>query len=219
LGIRAAVLRADQHYPEVPVVVCFALDRRKDNSAAIIDAAVFPHVRSNALVVGAARAARVTGALDQVCSRADHTTWLANTDADSVVPSDWLIRQIYLANHGADVIVGGVHPNEAELDEEPRHACQLTHLDGQAQGHAYFANLRIHAKVYHPRKVSHRSWSMRSRSRTRTAASTSQARSAADIDVSTSGRLGGRTHGGYARHLRGKLIPLAESSTRDQSAA
>ena len=90
-----------------------------------------------------------------------HTIWLADTDADSVVPSDWLICQIYLANRGADVIVGGVPPNEAELDEERCHAWQLTHLDGQAHGHVHGANFGIRANLYTPWEVSHRSWSMR----------------------------------------------------------
>ena len=65
-GIRAAVYRAHQHCPDVTVVVCIALDRCNDNSAAIIEAAGFPYVRSNGVGVGEARAAGVTGALDQL---------------------------------------------------------------------------------------------------------------------------------------------------------
>jgi glycosyltransferase involved in cell wall biosynthesis len=219
-GIRAAVLRAHQHYPEVPVVVCFALDRCDDNSAAIIEAAGFPYVRSNGVGVGAARAAGVTGALDQLGARANHTIWLANTDADSVVPSDWLIRQIYLANQGADVIVGAVHPNEAELDEERRHAWQLTHLDGQAHGHVHGANLGIRANVYHAvggfaPLMEHEDVDLV----TRAAASRAEVRGTAENDVITSGRLEGRTDGGYAGYLRDELIPLAESSPSEQSVA
>ncbi len=34
--------------------------------------------------------------------------WLANTDADSVVPEHWLVRQLWYANRGADVVAGTV---------------------------------------------------------------------------------------------------------------
>ena len=58
-GITAAELRAHQHHPQVAVVVCFALDRCNDTSAAIIEASGFPYVRPNGVGVGAARAAGV----------------------------------------------------------------------------------------------------------------------------------------------------------------
>jgi hypothetical protein len=46
--------------------------------------------------------------------------WLANTDADSTVPSDWLIGMVSAANAGFQVVLGTVLPG-AELPA-PLHA-------------------------------------------------------------------------------------------------
>jgi hypothetical protein len=42
------------------------------------------------------------------------STWLANTDADSRVPEDWLVRQLEFADAGWDVVLGSVEPDSAE---------------------------------------------------------------------------------------------------------
>jgi glycosyltransferase involved in cell wall biosynthesis len=44
--------------------------------------------------------------------------WIANTDADSVVPRNWLLDQIAIASRGYDVMIGTVRPDFADLTKE-----------------------------------------------------------------------------------------------------
>ena len=95
---------------EVPTRIVVALDRCTDRSAAIVAefrAAGLP-VRPVSVPrpgVGAARAAGVRALL---ASLGVDGTWLASTDADSVVPPDWLARQLAHVRLGAEVVVGTV---------------------------------------------------------------------------------------------------------------
>ena len=65
--------------------------------------------------VGMSRAFGVRAALARIGTQRERV-WIANTDADSSVPADWLLRQVELANAGYDAILGSVVP---EPDEYP----------------------------------------------------------------------------------------------------
>jgi Glycosyl transferase family 2 len=219
-GIRAAIGRARTEHPEVSIVVCFVLDRCTDNSGRIIKSAGYWAVDSHRPGVGASRATGVSAALKALGGIAEHRILVACTDADSVVPSNWLTHQMDLADEGADVIVGAVRPKLDELDDERRQAWQDTHLEGQARGHVHGANLGVRAIFYlavggFASVREHEDVDLV----TRVVATGGQVRPTEANCVITSGRLAGRTAGGYAGYLRDELIPLAESNPIEQSVA
>lgn len=100
--------------------------------------------------VGAAREAgirevlRITGHLDPAA------VWLATTDADSVVPANWLIRQLRLANEGWEAVVGTIsvtdwsgHPPGVRVLFEQRYRSSAGD-----HSHVHGANLGFTAKAY-----------------------------------------------------------------------
>ncbi len=100
---------------------------------------------------GAARTPGVAAVLSHFRGIRPEHIWLANTDADSHVPLDWLERQIEFANEG-DTGVAGI----VELDLEPgvahsvqdifHHAYPLG-IDG-THTHVHGANLGVRADAY-----------------------------------------------------------------------
>jgi glycosyltransferase involved in cell wall biosynthesis len=134
-------------------------------------------------------------------------TWLANTDADSVVPENWLSSQLALAAEGADVVVGTVRPDFDELAPEQVAAWKVTHENRQALGHVHGANLGIRTASYlasggYRPLPEHEDTDLVHRLERYNVVSTDGA------EVITSGRLVGRTPGGYARYLRENLTRL-----------
>ena len=153
--------------------------------------------------VGAARAAGVAYGLADA-------EWIASTDADSVVPANWIDDQRRLALRGADVVVGTVRPVAADLDERQRAAWTARHDPTRPNGHVHGANLGIRASAY----LSAGGFrSLAEHEDTDLVARISSAGgvilAANSSEVITSGRTFGRTPGGYARYLRSDL--LAES--------
>jgi GT2 family glycosyltransferase len=137
-------------------------------------------------------------------------TWLASTDADSIVPADWLTTQLDLARAGADVVIGAVHPRFADLAPDEIDWWHRTHDDGQALGNIHGANLGIAAAAY--RRAGgfvplpeHEDTDLVRRLRLSGAFVVATERGT----VETSGRHVGRTPGGYARYLRDDLPRLA----------
>ncbi|CAN5655260.1 glycosyltransferase family A protein [soil metagenome] len=92
----------------VPVTIVVVLDACTDGSAAVVDQFASQRVRRvvlNVRCVGAARAAGMTALLER---HGPAGTWLATTDADSVVPPHWLSTQLRHAASGARVVAGTV---------------------------------------------------------------------------------------------------------------
>jgi glycosyltransferase involved in cell wall biosynthesis len=93
----------------VPVLVVVVLDSCTDQSRRKVSED--PDVDVIEVDVGNVGVARAAGT-DAVLRWADGTpperVWLATTDADSAVPSDWLVGQCALANAGWEVVVGTV---------------------------------------------------------------------------------------------------------------
>jgi hypothetical protein len=77
-------------------------------------------------------------------------TWLATTDADTVVPSGWLRRQLEYADAGWDVVLGTV--SVADWDGHPPHvpdAFEQQYAFGLGpHPHVHGANLGIRASAY-----------------------------------------------------------------------
>lgn len=151
--------------------------------------------------VGAARAA---GAAEVLRLGAD---WIANTDADSVVPANWLVHQAELADEGWDVMVGTVRPDFAELAPEQQAVWLGSHTPGEPNGHVHGANLGVRASAYrtsggYRELPEHEDVDLVARlDGFRTIASDT-------AEVVTSARRYGRTPGGYARFLRETLVPV-----------
>jgi glycosyltransferase involved in cell wall biosynthesis len=74
--------------------------------------------------------------------------WIACTDADSAVPPDWLCTQLGLARSGADLVLGTVRPDPAELEAGLLSAWRLRHQVNDGHPHVHGANLGIRGDTY-----------------------------------------------------------------------
>jgi glycosyltransferase involved in cell wall biosynthesis len=74
-------------------------------------------------------------------------SWLANTDADSTVPPDWLTGMVAFANAGAQLVLGTVLPGP-ELSSVLRAAWLAPHHLNEGHPHVHGANLGIRAATY-----------------------------------------------------------------------
>lgn len=194
--------------------VTLVLDACTDGTGAVAAAARLPvplvvhEVRARN--VGVARAVGANSAL-----RASHapldTTWLLHTDADSQVPPGWIVDHVALADAGADVVVGTVRPDAADLTAAQLLAWAGSRVPGRPNGHVHGANLGLRASRYvdaggfAPEPL-HEDVLLVERLRQMPGVVVV----ASDVvDVLTSGRTVGRAPGGYARYLREDLVPAS----------
>lgn len=95
---------------------------------------------------GGARDAACRSALDVVGAPPEHV-WVATTDADSVVPPDWLRRQLAWAAAGADGVAGQVRLDRSTpfvlRARARRHLARLG--TGYGHPHVHGANLGVRA--------------------------------------------------------------------------
>jgi glycosyltransferase involved in cell wall biosynthesis len=131
----------------VPVRLLVVADACTDATAAVAAAAGAEVIRIRARNVGAARAA---GMARLLATTGLAETWLATTDADTVVPPDWLRRQLRYAGQGWDVVLGTVtvtdwagHPPHTPAVFEARYA-----FGAGPHPHVHGANLGIRASAY-----------------------------------------------------------------------
>jgi glycosyltransferase involved in cell wall biosynthesis len=96
--------------PGIRVSVVVALDGCTDGSARAAAARDVVVATLPGRGVGAARDAAVSRGLYALGGPPDRSTWVACTDADTVVPGRWLLRQLRWADRGADLVVGTVEP-------------------------------------------------------------------------------------------------------------
>jgi glycosyltransferase involved in cell wall biosynthesis len=137
----------------VPVRLLVVADACTDATAAVAAAGGAEVIRVRARNVGAARAAGMA----RLLRRTDGTegtdpaaTWLATTDADTVVPPGWLRRQLGYAGQGWDVVLGTVtvtdwagHPPHAPAVFEA-----MYEFGAGPHPHVHGANLGIRASAY-----------------------------------------------------------------------
>jgi glycosyltransferase involved in cell wall biosynthesis len=152
-----AICRAASPLDGVTAGVVVVLDSCTDESqrvtAAVAAQCVQP-IRALTTSVASAAAARRIGVADAL-RRAEaplHRVWIASTDADSVVPGDWLVRHLARANTGSDLVAGTVQvddwsrwPDHVRHDYEQHYA---QHLELSGHGHVHGANLGIRADLY-----------------------------------------------------------------------
>lgn len=141
---------------DIPTTVAVVLDSCTDDSADVL-AALRSRLAMELVVLtsaaGAVGAARATGAAHLLARLGIAGTWLATTDADSVVPVDWLTQQVLRARAGARVVAGTVAVTAwSERPTAVRERAELEYavpLAGNGHGHVHGANLGLAADVYH----------------------------------------------------------------------
>jgi cellulose synthase/poly-beta-1,6-N-acetylglucosamine synthase-like glycosyltransferase len=156
---------------------------------------------------GSARRLGVDAVLAHFTGKELGQIWLANTDADTVVPWDWIRVQLGLADAGIAAVAGIVQLEEggALAAHEIHRATYLTNLDG-THGHVHGANLALRADAYVDaggwahralaedhclwNRLKHRGW---------------QLSSPVSSVVVTSARLIGRARGGFADSLKARI--------------
>lgn len=137
----------------VPVDIVVALDACTDATADVIRR-FGPRVRGVEMDyrnVGYTRRAGVAAALAGVPAHVDASeTWIFSTDADSIVPPDWITRQLDLAARGADAVVGTVEPNwqDAVRPAEIHRLYERRYNAVAGHEHVHGANLGVRASAY-----------------------------------------------------------------------
>lgn len=152
-------------------------------------------------MVGAARAAGIAAQPQRP------GLWISTTDADTVVPQDWLVRQYRLAGAGYGLILGTVVPDAADLSARELAVWQLQHVLEEGHPYIHGANLGFSAEAYRraggfaPLEV-HEDVDLAARIK-----ETGTAWIATDeTRVITSGRRDGRAPDGFSRFLS-QLVP------------
>jgi hypothetical protein len=133
--------------------------------------------------------------------------WIANTDADSVVPANSFTTQIPLATDGCDVMIGTVRLDFGDLTDQQIAAWTARHTPGAPNGHVHGATFafappcqRLPAGFYP--QTDHEDVELVHRLRDGTA----RLVASEAYEVWTSGRQVGKTPGGYARYLAEDLL-------------
>jgi hypothetical protein len=145
-----AALRDAANALRLPVHVVVVADACTDQTAAVARAAGAGVIGIRARRVGAARAAGMRELLRLTSGADPAAVWLATTDADTLVPPDWLRRQLDYANAGWDVVLGTV--TVTDWDGHPPHV-PVAFAERYAFGsgphpHVHGANLGIRASAY-----------------------------------------------------------------------
>ena len=205
-AIEPVVAIGDPAPPSVSVVI--VLDRCTDGTESI--AAGFPGVHLVHSDTGAVGAARRAGVRSILTSTGDFTgrTWIASTDADSAVPENWLTSQLAFARNDVHLVLGTVEPDEC-LDGDMRARWAAEQLLVEGHPHVHGANLGVRADRYlaageFPGIDSDEDIALVAALRGLRVCEIRTAR----IPVRTSGRLVGRTPGGFAGYLRAEAARL-----------
>jgi Glycosyl transferase family 2 len=143
-------LRQAARLVSVPVHMLVVADSCTDRTVAVARACGAPIIGIRARNVGAARAAGMTELLRLTAGPDPAAIWLATTDADTVVPRDWLQRQVAHADRGWDVVLGTV--TVADWSEHPPHApaafAARYESGDRPHPHVHGANIGIRASAY-----------------------------------------------------------------------
>lgn len=163
--------------------------------------------------VGAARGAGVETALHHRRVGLDER-WIASTDADSRVPSDWFEVHAAAFDAGTDVLLGSVRPDFDDFSEQDVRRWNETHPAGHLPGNVHGANLGIRADRLQQlggfsTAPEHEDVDLVERAR----AAGLEIIPTLDGVVATSGRRQGRTPAGYAAFLAAEY-PLVTGELR-----
>lgn len=198
-----AVLRSrDALHDAVDVRVVVVLDSCTDDSAAVV--ARYPDVEAVTVGAGRVGVARAVGAQRVLGGRDPASVWLANTDADSAVPSGWLATMVQEAGRGAHVLLGTVVP-DAGLRREQLARWRARHVLRENHPHVHGANFGIRGDAY----LALGGWPDRASGEDQELAALAVRAGSLHIvrtarsPVRTSARLEGRAPAGFSSYLRG----------------
>ena len=151
-GVRTAADEVAAHHPGVSVRVMMVLDSCADGSFRLATDFAASDARFNVMTVGFRNVgmSRRAGAeaLGLNGGAAAERAWLANTDADSMVPRNWLARQLDLAAAGADVVLGSVEPDGDGMQNALIARWHARHILAENHSHVYGANLGVRGSSY-----------------------------------------------------------------------
>jgi len=201
-SVTRAVARAREREPGLVATVVVVLDACTDTTAPQARRWPVEVLEISARNVGTARRVGIAHALASL-GAVPEGTWIAMTDADTVVPRDWITHQLDLMDAGIDLVLGTVRPDFADLSA--RHAAywRATHPRGRPPGNVHGANLGVRASTYAAAGgirdlIEHEDVAL-----VRAVRALGAREHASDVhEVETSGRFTGRTPGGYAAFLR-----------------
>ncbi len=200
-AVNTAVDTLARVHPHVRTAVTVALDDCSDDSAIIAARAGAHSVALRRAGVGVSRDAAARHGLGVLGGPEEWRTWLACTDADTLVPSNWLVRHVIWADSGMDLVLGTVEPFGV-ADPEVLAAWQSRHR--LAEGHSYVHGANLGVRVSTWREVggfgplnTHEDVTMATKVQ-----ATAAAWVATDtIRVRTSGRVVGRAPSGFADYV------------------
>ncbi|WP_017607415.1 glycosyltransferase [Nocardiopsis xinjiangensis] len=147
----SAVHRALEHAP-VPPEHCHVVvvaDGCRDGTAPAARSMAAHVVEVPHLGVGAARAVGARRALELAGGAPAGSVWLASTDADTLVPAQWISDQLVHADAGHDAVAGSVEVADWSLRSEGldvRFGRRFPVADGH--GHVHGANLGVRGSAY-----------------------------------------------------------------------
>ncbi|VXB94143.1 Glycosyl transferase [Arthrobacter sp. 9AX] len=154
-GVEAAVASLQRLQPETTVRVLVVLDSCIDSSAAMAAHFTARFSWFSALAVsfrsvGRSRRAGIREVLRPAADTPGAAAgwWLANTDADSLVPPDWLVSQAAMAAAGADAVLGSVDIDPVGAAPDLVRRWQLRHPFQEDHPHIYGANFGIRGSAY-----------------------------------------------------------------------
>lgn len=200
-AVGVAVAAALRYRPDLAVAVVVVADTCTDRTAEVARAHGARVVEATLGCVGAARRTGVDAGTALLPPAPAELTWVAGTDADSVVPADWLVRQLELAARGVGLVTGRAEPDRADLDPTTWRAWQRRHPATAAAAHVHGANLGLRLDHY----LAVGGWPALAEHEDRRLV---EALLAAGVPagqgtaVITSGRLHGRAPGGFSGYLR-----------------
>ncbi|HXH77166.1 glycosyltransferase family A protein [Nocardioides sp.] len=196
-------------HPSIRCRVFVVLDSCLDGTPEIV--AARPPLEAVPVRVGQVGAARDAG-LDAATKWSQATdparVWIANTDADTVVPGHWLIEQMALAAAGHDLVVGTVQPEPTDLTRGELALWSERHTMPDGHEHVHGANLGFSLRAGHavggfPHVAVHEDVQLVRNLRE----SGAPWIASGGIRVVTSGRRCGRAPGGFATYLDGLTSP------------
>ncbi|WP_425838134.1 glycosyltransferase [Microbacterium sp. PA5] len=214
-ALSAALAHTGRTYPHVRISAVVVLDACTDASEEIARSFEVRIHRIEARNVGTARRVGVNDALAALGDVPSSRIWICTTDGDSTVPDHWLSHQLELHAEGADVALGTVRPDFADLTAEHAAHWVETHPRGRPAGNVHGANLGLRADTYlaaggFADLDQHEDVELVRAARALGARVTATD----DNEVITSGRFWGRTPGGYAAFVRAtheRIAGLARS--------
>ena len=141
----ASVRAAIEQLPSIiEVYTLVVLASCTDNTESIVKAAGIDYLCCNYQCVGQVRNMGIRHAIT------NGATWIACTDADSVVPIDWLVRQIkHISHQPTDMICGVVDIDSwVHLTTQTRKDYIAHYQDKMGHRHIHGANLSFSTETY-----------------------------------------------------------------------